>query len=89
MSTDRPAVNYIIVEVRERDPERPAADMVLLRNQLNSAGSALGLDTANVPVRFDRETSFIGTPEPWEPLRKLFQSVFPARLQGRTKDHAG
>lgn len=80
MSTDRPAVSYIVIEVRERDPERPAADMVLLRNQLHSASQALGLNIADVPVRFDRDISYTGVPEPWEPLHKLFQSVFAARL---------
>lgn len=76
---DRPAVNYILIEVRERDPARAAADSGFLRHLLHGLVTEHGLDTADVLVRHDRARSFTGAPEPWDLIRTAFWSLMPRR----------
>jgi hypothetical protein len=76
---DRPAVSYIVIEVRERDPVRSPGDAGFLRHLIHGLVRQYGLDTADILVRHDREESYVGTPEPWELIRAAFWSCMPRR----------
>jgi hypothetical protein len=64
-----PAVNYILVEVRERDPHSPVRDTAYLRSRLHEVVTSLGLDAADMIIRPDR------LPDRWQQARDLLAAV--------------
>ena len=71
--------HYILIKVRERDPERPTpSDMGRLRKVIHTAVTDLGLEVIDIPIRGDREHTYYGARNPLPEAVALFELAMPA-----------
>jgi hypothetical protein len=73
--SEREHVNYIIIEVRERDKHPNArTDAGMIRHALHEYITAQGLEAATMISRWDREFTYYGGAQFWNPLRVMFKN---------------
>lgn len=72
----RPHVNYIIVEVRERDkPKGYSSDAAMIRHILHKELEESSIDYTDMLIRYDKFQDWGGNHNYWFEVHKIFGKI--------------
>jgi hypothetical protein len=85
---ERPKVNYILIEVRERDKtDGHSLDAGIIRRAVHDVARRYGIDESDMIMRHDQEFTFYGGLNPWRSCREVME-VIKADIERYRRSHA-